>query len=304
MIFGAFAVAVEVYVGWGKLLTPWRELAPGTSAMMLVLTGATYGLRTLRLFDYFYADMRGRFGLCLKLMLQHNLWNNLLPMRSGELSFPLLMHRYFQVPVARSVPALVWLRVLDLHSLLALGLAAFGSLWFGWEGSLLVFALWLPIPWLVFKSKGYLVRKLEQYAADRGGRWSALALTLLDSLPKRPRELLRSWAWTVLNWILKMGVFAWVLKQFIETGYLAAVAGAIGGDLTGVIPIQGVAGTGTYEAGVVAALVPFGVPSVAALQAAVNLHLYMLGSSLIGGAVSLLIGEGRKPVSGLPHNGT
>ena len=72
VIFGAFAVAVEAYIGWRELLAPWRELAPGAIALILLLTGVTYGLRTLRFFDYFYSEMRGRFLLCLLLLLRRN----------------------------------------------------------------------------------------------------------------------------------------------------------------------------------------------------------------------------------------
>ena len=65
---------------------------------------------------------------------------------------------------------------------------------------------------------------------------------------------------------------AWILRLFAPMPGAAAVMGAIGGDLTSVLPVHGVAGAGTYEAGVVAALTPFDIPTAAALAAAVNLH--------------------------------
>jgi len=76
--------------------------------------------------------------------------------------------------------------------------------------------------------------------------------------------------------------------------YRAALFGAIAGDLTSVLPIHGVAGAGTYEAGVMAGLLPYGVAPQPALAAAVNLHLFLLGTTLAGGAVSLFIGGARR----------
>ena len=97
-----------------------------------------------------------------------------------------------------------------------------------------------------------------------------------------------AWMWTLINWAVKLGVFAWVLLLFIDIPPAAALIGAIMGDMTTVLPVHGLAGAGTYEAGVVAGLLPFKIQAAAALQAAVNLHVFVLASTLIGGALSLL----------------
>ena len=117
--------------------------------------------------EYFRVEMAGRFTLCTKLMLQHNLFNNLLPMRTGELSFPVLMARYFAVPALRSVPALLWFRLMDLHSLGIFALAAFQGRGWPMALSLPVLVLWLPLPWLAFHYSHRLQRRLaaEAHAA-------------------------------------------------------------------------------------------------------------------------------------------
>ncbi|MBW2587693.1 MAG: UPF0104 family protein, partial [Deltaproteobacteria bacterium] len=48
-------------------------------------------------------------------------------------------------------------------------------------------------------------------------------------------------------------------------------------------------GVGTYEAGIVAVLVPFGIAARSALNAAVNAHLFVLGAALASAALALLI---------------
>ncbi|HHM06123.1 MAG TPA: UPF0104 family protein, partial [Gammaproteobacteria bacterium] len=204
LIFAAFVAFIEVYLGWGALLAPWAALPPAALVAAALLTLASYGLRALRFYDYFAADMSGRGGACVKLMLQHNLWNNLLPMRTGEFSFPWLMSRYFAVPVARSLPALAWFRVLDLH---ALGLAALaGAAWLDGAGWLAVLAAWLPLPGLLSRAAGLLRRRL----GERTGRLAPLLDKLLAGLPRTRRALWRSVLWTYVNWLVKLAAFAWV----------------------------------------------------------------------------------------------
>lgn len=276
-------VLVEKYYGWRNILAPWTGLSPPAVLIAVVLLFASYTLRAIRLFHHFYAELRGSFLLCLKLMLQHNMFNNLLPMRGGELSFPILMSRYFGVSAGRSVPALLWFRTLDLHTILGLGLGV-GFLVQHDSVLGLLFALWMPVPWLLFIFAHRLRARITQ--KGRGAKWVAM---LLDGLPGDTPGFWWSWFWSALNWLVKLSVFAWVMLQFADLGYAAAWVGATVGELTSVLPIHGVAGAGTYEAGVVAGMLPFGVSAYAALPVAVNLHLFILAASVIGGGLAFLM---------------
>ena len=149
-ILVGFIVFVEVTFGWRTLLAPWARLPFDQIAMAALLTLSSYWLRAVRFYDYFRNEMAGRFALCVKLMLQHNLLNNLLPMRTGELSFPVLMARYFAVSALRSMPALLWFRLMDLHSLGTLALLAVQSAVWPWPLTVGSLVLWLPLPWLAF----------------------------------------------------------------------------------------------------------------------------------------------------------
>ena len=284
-----FLYVLDRYVGWARLWQPWAALSAGAVGAALALLLTSYLLRAARLYDYFHGDMAGRFPLCLRLTLWHNLLNNLLPMRTGELSFPVLMSRYFQVPAIRSVPALLWFRFLDLHTLAALGGAAALGLthapaWTGW-----LWLAWLPLPWLAYRLGLWLAPRL---AGGHLHSWRHLAEQALGSLPTTGRALWRSWAWTVVNWSVKLAVFAWLLGQFTPLPLPAGLLGAIGGELSSVLPVHGVAGLGTYEAGVVAGLALWGVAAVEALAAAVNLHLFLLGGTLLGGLLALVLPRG------------
>lgn len=254
--------------------------------MAVILVFISYWVRAMRLYDYFRHEMFDAFVLCFKLMLQHNLLNNLLPMRTGELSFPLLMARYFNVPMTRSIPVLLVFRLLDLHTLILIALLAATTYWPGAFMTLVLLAGWCVLPWLAFSFSG---RLLTLFNERPRGRFGSLIKQALAGLPQTPRRFYMAWLWTLINWTVKLGVFAWVLMLFIDIPLAAAWTGAIAGDLTTVLPIHGVAGAGTYEAGVVAGLMPFNATASAALQAAVNLHVFVLASTLIGGAISLLL---------------
>ncbi len=290
VILIGFAVFVEHYLGWAALLAPWRQLPWWEIALAAVLTLCSYWVRAARLFDYFRAEMRGRFALCVKLTLQHNLLNNLLPMRSGELSFPVLMSRYYAVPALRSVPALLWFRALDLHSLAIFALLALQPFTISTALIIAALLLWLPLPLLAFLFAHRLRASLRQ--RDHGG-WRGKLGQLLTGLPDGQAAFWRAWGWTLANWAAKLLAFAWVLSFFIDISIPAAWMGAIAGDLTSVLPVHGIAGAGTYEAGVVAGLMPYGVSAAAALAAAVNLHLFLLGTTLVSGALSLFIKGAR-----------
>lgn len=276
-------VLVERYYGWRSILAPWARLSLGIMLMAVMLLFLSYTIRTIRLFHYYYGELRGSFWLCFKLMLQHNMFNNLLPMRSGELSFPVLMSRYFRISARRSLPALLWFRTLDLHTIIGLALAV--GLWLQLKPLLgLALAAWLPLPWLLF----LFAHRLRARIVTEGRAAEAIAM-LIDGLPSDATGFWWSWFWSALNWLVKLSVFAWVMLQFADIGYAAAWVGATGGELTSVLPINGVAGAGTYEAGVVAGMLPFGVSAYAALPVAVNLHLFILAASMIGGGLAFLM---------------
>ena len=206
-------------------------------------------------------------------------------MRSGELSFPVLMSRCFSIPAMRSVPALLWFRLLDLHTLIAFALFVIGETLIGQTLGAALGIAWMALPWIGFK----LYAAWQIRLIHSTGKAGKLMHQVLESLPQQPHLFWRSWLWTLLNWAIKLTVFAWILTLFAEIPLSTAWIGATFGDFTSVLPIHGIAGAGTYEAGVVAGLAPFGIKPSEALQAAVNLHLFVLGCTLLSGILSLLL---------------
>lgn len=287
----AIAGAIEGSIGWVRLFEPWARMEPTVLALALLLTFFAYLVRALRNYDYFLPETRDGFVACLKLTLLHNILNNLLPMRSGETSFPILLKGYFSIPVARSIAALLWFRVMDMHALLFVALLTIGSRWMGWPTLGVLGALWMLLPVGLFRLQSSSV--LGQVLTKLPQKWRDRFEEAARGLPQSRSTFIRAWIWTVINWFVKLTVFAWILLMFAPMPFAAAIAGSIGGDLTSVLPIHGIAGIGTYEGGVVAAVAPFGIPLEQALSGAVNLHLFLLGTSAVAGVFALLLQNSR-----------
>lgn len=288
----ATACLVQWYIGWGELLVPWKEQQLESLVVAVTLVLASYGARAVRVYDHFRPGTDGHFAACLRLTLFHNVLNNLVPMRLGELSFPALLKRYFGVPLARGVGGLLWFRAMDLHVLLAAAAVAlaWGAVPFAVSGALLVG--WIAVPRIVFGLRDWLGRSVARWLR---GKVRDLAQEALAGMPPNVGTFWRTQLWTVANWGLKLAVFAWLLHTFAGAGLAASLMGALGGEISTVLPVHGLGGAGTYEAGVVTGLAPFGLEVRAALAAAVNLHLFLLGTSIVGGFLGLALKKPRAP---------
>jgi hypothetical protein len=280
LVFFVFILAVEYYWGWQTLLAPWKTLSSTSIAVAIFLFLLSYHIRTWRLYDYFSPQTKGGWIAALRLMLLHNILNNLLPARSGEVSFPLLMKRYFAVDYIHSIPALLWFRLLDLHTLLSIGFLAWGISEVTTHAIryLPLFILWLSLPLFFYYFKHQLSRKLSQ----------RIILKVLDGLPQNTSKFWRNWLLTWLNWTIKLAILAWLLGQFLRVDNAYLVSSVIAGELSSVLPFHAPAGVGTYEVGMVAPLLVV-LDAETATKAAINVHLFMLLSSIIGGIIGWLL---------------
>ncbi len=280
--------AVHFTVGWGPLLAPWLAFPPLLIAWLFLLTAASYGLRAVRVYDYFRPRFAGHFIQVLRLSVLHNTANNLLPMRAGEMVFPWLMRRYFGHGFMDAAASLLWIRILDLHFLGLVG----------------ILILWLRQPSWVWWAAGALwVAGLSLLALigragasprlAGAGRTRKVLRLLAGAAPRDPWLITRVYFWTMATWTLKFIAFASVLHHFVPVAFWRVMAGVMGAELSSVLPFHGIAGSGSYELAAVAALVPLGVDAKLALTGAVNLHLFLLGTTLILGGLALLLPRPR-----------
>lgn len=286
----AYAGFIQWMWGWDAIFRLWSHVGWGTIALALVLLVSTYILRTWRIYDYFPAETRARFGTLFRVVQIHNLLNIMMPFRSGETSFPLLMRQEFGVNLVRGTSALLVMRLFDLHALLAaagMGLALERkALW--------VWAIWIAfllLPAIGFSTRHIIFRTIGHVSSAKIGR---LIDEVKAGLPVDGRAFLRAWGVTLINWFVKIAVLAWILMLMGDIALPASFGGALGGELSSVLPVHAPGGIGTYPAGITAGALGFGASSaedaLSALgQAAVNVHLLVILSSLIGTMLALFV---------------
>lgn len=292
----AFAFAVQYFWGWSRLLEPWRRLPADT--VIFAVTGLvfSYGVRALRIYLAEQRIPRGAYFACLRLILLSNTLNLLLPMRSGEAGFPLLMRRWFGIELGRATGILVWLRLLDLHVLAAIAVLCAAGGWLTRDNSMIDWAqalagLLVVTPMILFAFRQPLTRRLQ----GRKHRPARLVQRLLDGLPDNGAGLFRDLALTWLSWAIKLIGLGWVMADLARISPALGILGAIGGDLSTVLPIHAPGGFGTYEAGVLGLLASAIAPTPSLLAAAVNLHLLVLTTALVaGGTAWILPGRNRR----------
>ena len=279
-----------IFIGWllqgeriGHFLQALNYFTP--SMILIATTGFTisYLLRALRVYDEFRHDIQGRFGTCLRIVLMHNAMVNIVPFRGGEAAFPLLLQKHFNTPLPRAIGSLLWFRLQDA---VVVGLAAI-LLWPG-----------LPIELRTAGVIGMLV------SIGLLKHWARAPLPPSDTLPAKQNKnyLLKlrtalgdsitharlGWVWTFANWFIKLLTQAWLLAALLNSQLTTGISGALGAELAAILPVQGVAGFGTYEAGAAAALLPSGINFTAGLQAALALHLFVIGCAVSAGILAAL----------------
>ena len=276
-----FVAAVEWLVGWRSVAEAAARLSLAGALALLLGLAASYVLRGLRVYLYFHEELRGRFAATLRLTLVHNATANLLPMRAGELSFPYLAKRDFELEPIRTIAALVWFRLLDLLLLGGIALAVLAT---GIEAG--GGRLWLPVLALPLVVLAASRARLKSLASHLPARLAGIVAKAADGLPSSHGAALRDLVVTAANWLIKLVALGAAFLTLVGDSPWQAGLAAAAGEVSGILPVAAPGGLGTYEAVVVAAAVPFGVAAAAALQAAVTLHLIILAASLAGFALA------------------
>ncbi|MDF1693424.1 MAG: lysylphosphatidylglycerol synthase transmembrane domain-containing protein [Zhongshania sp.] len=275
---------VEHTLGWQQVLRPWLSISSWYIFALSLLTLISYALRAQRVFDYFGKAKHHRFTPYLRISLLHNALNNFLPMRLGEASFPLLMKREFSLSMLHSSSGLLFIRLCDLHFLLCLLTISLGfSL--SISRHLVVYSAitaLLGLPLLLFRFSRPLLNLLPV-------NWQTWLRQIRPFFPSTSRQCLRIYAHTIAIWCSKLLALAMVMRCFIDIPLQQALLAVVSADLSSVLPVHGLAGSGTFEAAILLALAPFELSHDATLLAALNVHLYLLASSLLPLPLALLL---------------
>lgn len=232
---------------------PWQGWVAATLGM-----SATYALRAGRLrteWQWKLDTLGLGYRECLQITLLHNAAINVLPMRSGEASYAFLLHRRWGVGLGDAAASLLWLRLQDAMVLGVLGLSILVPAPLAWRLAIALAAIVVAATLLPALVRRVHVRarlaRARAHAALSGRRlklWRIVAR--IAAAFRAARGGRRAWGYAVANWVLKLGIVGALLVPLAKLSYASAFAGALGGELAAVLPLQAPAGVGTYETGV------------------------------------------------------
>ncbi len=265
----ALLAVLVAFTPWALLAqrvatVPWQGWVAATLGM-----SATYALRAGRLraeWAWKLAPLGLGYRECLQITLLHNAAINLLPMRSGEASYAFLLHRRWGVGLGDAAASLLWLRLQDAMVLGVLGIAILVPAPLAWRIGFALAAIGVAATLLPALVRHVHVRarfaRARAHAAAATGRKLWHLVAKIAGAFRAARGGRRAWGYAVANWVLKLGVVGALLAPLADLPYASAFAGALGGELAAVLPLQAPAGVGTYEAGVaVGAQVRHGAPA-------------------------------------------
>lgn len=251
-------------------------------------------------------------------MFALSLFNNTLPSRSGELSFPYFMWRRHGMAVGESTAALLVVRIFDY---LAVGLL-YVALWllFGQQptssqplaapghvapessalvsvvaGLLLLSVLVLAaMPWLGRQA----MRVMDSLMARLGlketrivalllrGGWRAVAAF---ERMRTPRAYVATMAWSLVVWLATFAWFAAFMQAMgLGMPYPEVVIGATFAMLAKAIPFITVGGFGAHEAGWALGFGLLGMPTATAIASGFAVNILTLVASAVFGGFALI----------------
>jgi len=246
-------------------------------------------------------------------MLSLSLFNNILPSRGGELTFPYFMHTRHQISIGESTGALILARVFDYLAVVLLFLV-FG-LWqlphldgqathiIALTAGILVLSVvgLVLIPWLGTWGLRVL-RWLFGLWPGEERRWTVRILRGAEQMILTFQQLrqgkvwLLTLFWSLLNWL---GVFAWFTSFLyaihVPYPYPFVIIGATFASLAKAVPLLTVSGFGAHEAGWALGFGLTGMPRHLAIATGFAVNLLTLFSSILFGGIALIVMSKVKP---------
>lgn len=269
-----------------------------------LLAGFGWYLLTNVLRSYRFGTLMGITGVrqplrLLPEMITLSFLNNVLPARSGELSFPYLMQRRHGTPVGNSLTYLLVARIFDLIAVSTLFVV------FTWlEKSQLtqaagqavsgVILLVLPVllavaclPWLGkrgLRVAEWILGRLN-LAERKGGQWAlSIGWRAVSAMSQvhHVETYGRVFFWSILGWMTTFAWFAAFLQAIhVPMRYPLVIVGATFATLSKAIPFVTVGGIGAHEAGWALGFRLTGMPLETAIASGFAVNILTLLASII-----------------------
>jgi len=285
-------------IEFGDLTQIFTQIYFPALLAFMAISLITSGLRAVRYKWLLWPTQIG-FGTMLLVTFIRNLFVDLLPARIGSLSYVYVLNKRLKYPFEEAASTFVIAFVFDFLTLgpflalailvVGLGTTSVSSL------SLLILALcffmltaiiiWKIIPLFRFLEKIYLAI-LKTLGLD-SKKWAVttvektrLTITELDKIRKR-KILSPLFALSLIIRLGKYGSLYFLLLSLLYSlgfsignlSFWKTILGITGGELTGALPIKGIAGFGTWESGWALAFQLMNFEAKVAILSGLGVHL-------------------------------
>ncbi|SNR69989.1 lysylphosphatidylglycerol synthase transmembrane domain-containing protein [Desulfurobacterium atlanticum] len=281
LIVSAFIFALFIYILYKFDVFSQLGLMLKTADYSLVFLSflvylSVYFFRALRLRLYIeevsIAEMFSVIGV-------HTFFNNILPFRSGETSFPIILKKLFSIEITKSSMVLLGARIFDLVSLSILFL--FSLFFVSFSDRRLIF-----FPIIAVLIMGFLLVLSYKILHFFKGKVPFFEkILLVSAIFVKIDKLVMMFLFSILIWSLKFTAFMLILKAaHLNIGFFKTIFVSTFAELTTVLPIHSFGGFGTFEAGMVGGFSLIGIDPKEALPYAVYFHSLVL---LISGVMAI-----------------
>ena len=304
LVSGLLVAGVVAYVGADRLVALLRRMDPTPLAISVIAYAGVLTTRWLRLEGLLVerlGDLRGRPSF-LWTTAGHSFANQLMPFRSGELAFPVLLQQAEGTNLTEGTLFLAALRFVELGCLIPIyGVGAIvwlsrrstpdGYEWVSYVAIAGAILLLVSLPWLL-RFGVYVAETLLEYLPLPEWNWFETLRTELDEADVALEQMGgRGMAWLIamssLMWILMFVVFHGTLAAFeAGTGWAQTIVGSGGGLIGNLVP-SGIGSLGTMEAGWIASFQATGAPKEPVLAAALVLHAIVIAGTGLATFVGL-----------------
>lgn len=290
-------------ISLGNVSTTLTSIDSICVIICFILYLSSYFFRALR----FYILLNNKVNLkdLFSIVSVHNMANNILPARTGEISYVYLSKKLHDIPVGEGVASLMIARVFDFitissffffSTLLIRDLPDIGSKIIGLIIGLLAFVLLLFLALLFFGAR--FVDAIRRIA----DRLNALRFSFVPYLLRKGDETVQSFklmkSKKLFGYVFVTSIAVWCSQYSM----LCILANAMGITLTlwcmifaltfvfftTILPIQTIAGFGIIESGWALGFMVMGVSKNEAIATGFSIHIIMLIFTLVMGVLGFI----------------
>lgn len=243
-----------------------------------VLTGRP----SKRFFTYF--GVTGLYGF----------FNYLLPFKTGELSYPLMLNRHLEIPLSDGAASLLTARFFDLATIALFLPVVIVFCYSNLPPWLLIFSLFycfLILSLMILLRKALQNESLNYDGNIFQGNIGNLFFKLIQALRKiqKQKQYTLVWFYTILIWIcIYLNFYFIVLAMGYTVSLVQMVVVLVLAVPISLMPIQGFANVGTHELAWVTAFSIYEMGRQDAVKIAVNSHLILFLFVIILGVIGWL----------------